>query len=135
MLNTECIFLDFFDGHDIWHFLGGSGEQFCNQIRKDILNKDFDGCLWFNGWLNNLDSHNVRIVMLLKKFFVTIKTKSCLRHAKLFKKFVKLNCLIFFRIIWRKRSSGFLRIFTVVFFLFLTPAGGSNPAGANFLTL
>jgi len=25
MLNTECIFLDFFDGHDIWHFLGGSG--------------------------------------------------------------------------------------------------------------
>ena len=39
-------------------------------------------------------------------------------------------------IIWRKRSSGFLRIlfFTVAFFLFLTPAGGSNPAGHS-LTL
>ena len=32
-------------------------------------------------------------------------------------------------IIWRKRSSGFLRIFTEAFFLFLTPAGGSNSAG------
>ena len=24
-LNRECIFLNFFDGHDIWHFLGGVG--------------------------------------------------------------------------------------------------------------
>jgi len=25
MLNMECIFLNFFDGHDVWHFLGGAG--------------------------------------------------------------------------------------------------------------
>ena len=41
-----------------------------------------------------------------------------------------------FRIKGRKRSSGFLRIFTVAFLPFLTPAGGSNPAGHSLaLTL
>lgn len=25
MMNVDCMFLDFFDGHDIWHFMGGSG--------------------------------------------------------------------------------------------------------------
>ncbi len=44
--------------------------------------------------------------------------------------FVLNNFYKFFWIIWRKRSSGFLRIFTVAFFL--TPAGGSNPAGLIF---
>ena len=34
-----------------------------------------------------------------------------------------------FGIMERKQSSGFRRIFTVVFLLFLTPTGGSNPAG------
>ena len=34
-----------------------------------------------------------------------------------------------------QRSSGFLRIFTVAFLLFLAPAGGSYPAGPIFLTL
>ena len=32
----------------------------------------------------------------------------------------------------RKRSSGFLRIFTVAFLFYLTPAEGSNPAGHSF---
>ena len=27
-MNRECIFLNFFDGHDIWHFLGGAGVFF-----------------------------------------------------------------------------------------------------------
>ncbi len=32
----------------------------------------------------------------------------------------------------RKKSSGFLRIFTVAFLIFLAPAGGSNPVGLIF---
>ena len=27
-MNVECIFLNFFDGHDIWHFLGAAGVFF-----------------------------------------------------------------------------------------------------------
>jgi len=27
-LNKDCLLLDFFDGHDIWHFLGGAGVFF-----------------------------------------------------------------------------------------------------------
>ena len=27
MMNVDCMFLDFFDGHDIWHFMGGSGSD------------------------------------------------------------------------------------------------------------
>lgn len=27
-LNKECLFLNFFDGHDVWHFLGGTGVFF-----------------------------------------------------------------------------------------------------------
>ena len=27
-MNRECVFLNFFDGHDIWHFLGGAGVFF-----------------------------------------------------------------------------------------------------------
>ena len=27
-MNVDCIFLNFFDGHDIWHFLGAAGVFF-----------------------------------------------------------------------------------------------------------
>ena len=27
-MNRECILLNFFDGHDIWHFMGGAGVFF-----------------------------------------------------------------------------------------------------------
>jgi len=37
MMNVECMFLDFYDAHDIWHFLGGSGLFF---VFLAILNID-----------------------------------------------------------------------------------------------
>ena len=27
-MNVDCIFLNFYDGHDIWHFLGAAGVFF-----------------------------------------------------------------------------------------------------------
>ena len=27
-MNRECVLLNFFDGHDIWHFMGGAGVFF-----------------------------------------------------------------------------------------------------------
>ncbi len=55
-------------------------------------------------------------------------------YYKLFQKYIKQFLVGKNRINGRKRSSGFLRVFTVAFLLFLTPTGSSNPAGHS-LTL
>ena len=61
-LNTGCMFLNFYDGHDIWHFLGGAGTFFCLMflftLNDDIKYKRRDR-LW--GFDNNNTKYDKKI--------------------------------------------------------------------------